>query len=46
MEQQAKGLYSVKAQFVLKGIWDILVSAKVGEEEYNVGQRIDVVAPK
>ena len=46
MEQQAKGLYSVKAQFVLKGIWDILVSARVGEEEYNVGQRIDMVAPR
>ena len=46
MEQHAKGLYSVKAQFVLKGIWDILVSVNTGEEEYNVGQRIDVVAPE
>jgi len=45
MEQQASGLYSAKAQFVLKGVWDILVSARVGEEEYNVGQRIDVIAP-
>jgi len=46
MEQQARGLYSAKAQFRLKGVWDILVSAKSGEEEYNVGRRIDVAAPQ
>ena len=46
MEKQAKGLYSAKAQFVLKGYWDILVSARKGDDEYNVGQRIDVVAPQ
>jgi nitrogen fixation protein FixH len=45
MEQQAKGLYSGKPQFVLKGVWDILVSARVGDQEYNVGQRIEVAAP-
>jgi hypothetical protein len=46
MEQQAKGLYSAKAQFRLKGVWDILVSARSGEEEYSVGQRINVAAPE
>lgn len=45
MDQQAKGLYSAKAQFQLKGVWDILVSARSGDEEYNVGQRIEVAAP-
>lgn len=45
MEQQATGLYSAKAQFRLKGVWDILVSARNGEEEYSVGQRIEVAAP-
>ncbi len=45
MESQAKGLYSAKAQFRLKGVWDILVSARSGEEEYSVGRRIEVAAP-
>jgi nitrogen fixation protein FixH len=39
------GLYSTKAQFRLKGFWDVLVSVKVGEEEHNVGRRIVVRAP-
>lgn len=45
MKLEAKGLYSAKVKFKLKGYWDILVSAKQGDDEYNVGQRIDIVAP-
>ena len=45
MEKEAKGMYSAKAQFRLKGAWDILVSARTGEDEYHVGRRIDVAAP-
>ena len=44
MEKEAKGLYSAKAQFNLKGAWDILASVKSGEDEYHVGRRIDVTA--
>ena len=45
MEKEAKGLYTAKAQFRLKGTWDILASVKAGTEEYNLGRRIHVIAP-
>ncbi len=45
MEQVDKGLYSTEAQFVLKGFWDVLVSVRKGDDEYNVGERIVVRAP-
>ena len=45
MDEQAAGLYTAKAEFRLKGAWDILASARSGEDEYHVGQRIVVVAP-
>ena len=45
MDQVDKGLYSTKAQFRLKGFWDVLISVKSGDEEYNVGEQIAVRAP-
>ncbi len=45
MERVAAGLYSVKAKFVLKGVWDVLVSVKHGDEEYNHGRRLNLLAP-
>lgn len=45
MNQEAKGLYTVKAKFVLKGVWDVMVSVKQGEDEYHLGQRIQLEAP-
>jgi nitrogen fixation protein FixH len=45
MDQIDKGLYSTKAQFRLKGFWDVLVSVKKDGEEYNIGERIVVRAP-
>ncbi len=35
MEQEAPGRYKVEASFPLKGVWDILVAAKQGEDEYH-----------
>ncbi len=45
MEMLAKGLYTATAKFRLKGVWDLLVSVKLGEDEYHLGQRIQVAAP-
>ena len=45
MAQEAKGLYTAKVKFRLKGLWDILVSVRSGEDEFNIGERINVVAP-
>jgi nitrogen fixation protein FixH len=44
MTQVVKGLYHAEVVFGLKGVWDILVSVASGEDEYHVGQRIDVLA--
>jgi nitrogen fixation protein FixH len=44
MAKEAMGMYSAKAQFGLKGAWDILASVRTGEDEYHVGRRIDVAA--
>jgi nitrogen fixation protein FixH len=35
MDQVAPGQYKVVASFPLKGVWDILVAAKQGEDEYQ-----------
>jgi len=34
------GLYEVEVSFPLKGVWDILVSVRQGEEEYNSSHRL------
>ncbi len=36
------GLYTVDVSFPLKGAWDVLVSAKTGEDEYNTPLRLGV----
>lgn len=45
MQQEATGLYSTKAQFRLKGVWDIMLAVTQGGEEYSIGRRINLVAP-
>lgn len=38
------GLYWGEVHFPLKGVWDILVSVRQGQDEYHQGQRIQVSA--
>ncbi len=45
MEQEAPGRYAVRLAFPLAGIWDTLVSARDGDQEYSVAQRISVARP-
>lgn len=40
MQQEAAGRYQADVSFPLKGIWDIVVAAKVGEEEYHASYRL------
>ncbi|MES9897932.1 MAG: FixH family protein [Sedimenticola sp.] len=40
MKQVEVGLYQAEVSFPLLGVWDILVSNKVGEDEYNQPYRI------
>lgn len=42
MEQVEAGVYQTQVKFPLKGAWDILVSAKHGEDEFNTPKRIGV----
>lgn len=42
MQQVAPGRYEAEIRFPLFGAWDILVSAKRGEDEYNTPKRIGV----
>jgi nitrogen fixation protein FixH len=42
MQPVAPGRYEAQVSFPLKGAWDILVSAKQGEDEYNTPKRIGV----
>jgi nitrogen fixation protein FixH len=39
MEKVGEGRYRTEASFPLLGVWDILVSVKNGEDEYNVPYR-------
>ena len=43
MEQEGPGRYRADVAFPLKGIWDLLVSVRQGEDEFNVGRRISVL---
>ncbi len=45
MKEEGAGRYRADAAFPLKGIWDILVSVRQGDDEYNVGRRITVLEP-
>ncbi|MEJ1298281.1 MAG: FixH family protein [Candidatus Sedimenticola sp. (ex Thyasira tokunagai)] len=40
MKQVEVGFYQAEVTFPLLGVWDILVSNKVGEDEYNQPHRI------
>jgi len=42
MQQVEPGVYQAEIRFPLKGAWDILVSAKQGQDEYSTPQRIGV----
>ena len=45
MDEEGKGRYRTEARFPLIGAWDLLVSVRQGEEEYNVSERIHVLGP-
>ena len=40
MQQETAGRYQADISFPLKGIWDIVVAAKFGEEEYQASYRL------
>ena len=40
MEKDVAGHYQADISFPLKGIWDIVVAAKFGEEEYHASYRL------
>jgi len=40
MKRVALGHYTAEVSFPLLGVWDILISAKNGEDEYNLAHRI------
>jgi nitrogen fixation protein FixH len=42
MTEVAPGEYTVEVSFPLKGAWDVLVSAKTGDDEYNTSLRLGV----
>ena len=41
MQQEAAGHYQADISFPLKGIWDIVVAAEFGEEEYHASYRLN-----
>lgn len=45
MIREAEGRYLVETSFPLIGVWDILIAAKTGEDEYSVGERVNVARP-
>ena len=46
MEQELKGLYEARVSFPLKGVWDLLVSVRDGDAEYNLARRVVVAAAR
>ena len=40
MREQAPGVYQAEVSFPLLGVWDILISARHGEEEYHLPHRV------
>jgi nitrogen fixation protein FixH len=45
MTEEGPGRYRVEVAFPLLGVWDTLVSVQSGEDEYNLGKRINVKRP-
>jgi len=46
MNEVAPGSYEVAVSFPLKGVWDLLVSARRGEDEYHSSHRLSVGGPR
>ncbi len=46
MIQEGRGRYRVELVFPRFGIWDTLVSVHHGEDEYNLGRRVQVARPQ
>ncbi|RKT45050.1 FixH family protein [Thiocapsa rosea] len=45
MTREGKGRYRVETSFPLIGVWDTLIAVKTGEDEYSVGERVNVARP-
>lgn len=45
MTREATGRYVVETSFPLIGAWDILMAVTTGEDEYSVGERVNVARP-
>jgi nitrogen fixation protein FixH len=45
MAAEAEGRFKAEISFPLIGTWDLLVSVRSGEDEYNLGERISVAKP-
>lgn len=45
MVEEGKGRYMVEVSFPLLGVWDTLVAVSNGEDEYNLGKRVNVGRP-
>ena len=45
MMAEGPGRYMAQVSFPLVGVWDTLVAARRGDDEYHVGQRIEVRRP-
>ncbi|QVL48511.1 MAG: FixH family protein [Thiocapsa sp.] len=45
MIREAKGRYLAETSFPLIGVWDILIAVQSGEDEYSVGERVNVARP-
>jgi nitrogen fixation protein FixH len=45
MIREGEGRYLVRTSFPLIGVWDTLIAVKTGEDEYSVGERVNVARP-
>jgi nitrogen fixation protein FixH len=45
MTEEGPGRYQAEVSFPLVGVWDTLVAARDGDDEYHVGQRIRIGRP-
>jgi nitrogen fixation protein FixH len=45
MTEVGLGRYAAEVSFPLVGVWDTLAAARNGEDEYQVGQRVEVGRP-
>lgn len=45
MNREDRGRYVVETAFPLIGVWDTLIVARLGEDEFSVGERLTVGTP-